>query len=238
VPSELRPPSPSAAFREGLVAFEPALLALNSLRLARQPRGSGRPLFVLPGFGAGDISTIPLRSYLRSLGHDARGWGLGQNTGEVATMVRIMLDKVDHAVSLHGGPIPLVGWSLGGVIAREVARERPDHIEQVITFGSPVVGGPKYTRVGERYRARGADLDAIERAVAERNRRLITVPITAIFTKGDGVVSWKACIDAISPNVEHVEVHTTHLGLGIHHEVFVIVAQRLQRHHAPRVSPG
>lgn len=225
--SDLRPPPRAAALREGLAAVEPALLAIHGWRLSRQPRGDGRPVIVLPGFGAGDISTIPLRRYLRSLGHDARGWRLGQNGGDVQALHGVMLDRVAAIVEHHGAAIPLIGWSLGGVIAREVARERPDLVEQVITFGSPVIGGPKYTRVGSAYRARGVDLDAVEREVAGRDERPITVPITAIYTKFDGVVAWQACIDTVSPHVEHIEVHTTHLGLGIHHEVFVIVAQRL-----------
>lgn len=227
--SELRPPSRGAALREGLAAFEPARLVLNGHRLVRQPRGTGRPALVLPGFGAGDISTVPLRSYLRTLGHDARGWGLGQNTGDVTTFVHSITDQLTTLVATSGHPVPLVGWSLGGVIAREVARDRPELVEQVITFGSPVVGGPKYTRVGEVYRARGIDVDAIAEHVDARNLRPITVPITAIYTKGDGVVAWQACIDRVNPRVEHVEVFTTHLGLGLHHEVFTEVARRLGR---------
>lgn len=227
MPDDLRPPSRSAAWRESLTVVEPALLAINGWKLARQPRGAGRPVLVFPGFGAGDISTIPLRRYLRSLGHDARGWGLGQNQGDVAALVPVVLDRVVRMAERKGHRVPLVGWSLGGVIAREVAREAPDAVEQVITFGSPVVGGPKYTRVGASYRARGVDLDQIEAAIAERDAVPITVPITAIYTKADGVVSWRACIDEISPRVEHIEVRTTHLGLGVHHEVFAVVAQHL-----------
>jgi pimeloyl-ACP methyl ester carboxylesterase len=226
-PDELRPPSSSSALREGLTAIEPVLLAANSLKLARQPKGDGRRVIVLPGFGAGDISTQPLRGYLRTIGYRPTGWGIGRNDGEVETLVRVMLDRISAASRAEGRPIPLLGWSLGGVIAREVARERPELVEQVITFGTPVVGGPKYTRVGATYAARGADLDAIEATVAERNRVPINVPITAIYTKGDGVVAWRACIDDFSPDVEHVEVRTTHLGLGLHHEVFAVVARKL-----------
>jgi hypothetical protein len=232
---DLRPPSRRAALLEGLTALEPARFAVNGLRVARQPRGNGRPVFVLPGFGAGDGSTSPLRAYLRGLGHDARGWGLGRNGGDVQGLTRAMLDKVERLADRSGAKVALVGWSLGGVVSREVARERPDLVEQVITFGSPVVGGPKYTRVGEVYRRRGHDLDQIEAIVDERNRRPITVPITAIYTRSDGVVAWQACIDRTNPDVEHVEVRTTHLGLGVHHEVFIEVATRLAR---PRRSAG
>lgn len=225
----IRPPSRRAVLREGLTAVEPALLALNGWKLARQPKGDRRAVLVLPGFGASDTSTIPLRRYLRSIGYDARGWALGQNTGDVAAYVRVMLDRVARIAGEQQRPVPLVGWSLGGVVAREVAREHPQVVEQVITLGSPVVGGPKYTRVGDTYRARGIDLDEIETAIAAREARPITVPITAIYSKHDGVVAWRACIDHLSPHVEHVEVNTTHLGLGIHHDVYVEVARRLHR---------
>lgn len=229
----IRPPSRQAFWREGLTAVEPALLALNGIKLARQPRGDQRAVVVLPGFGAGDLSTAPIRQYLRSIGYDARGWGLGQNTGNVASFVRTMIDLVAAVSAEQQRPVPLIGWSLGGVIVREVARERPDIVEQVITLGSPIVGGPKYTRVGQVYEARGADLDAIERVVASRNARPIRVPITVIYSKTDAVVAWQACIDHLNPQAEHVEVRTTHLGLGIHHDVFAEVAQRLNRLSAP-----
>ena len=233
----IRPPSRQAFWREGLTAVEPALLALNGLKLARQPRGDQRAVVVLPGFGASDLSTVPLRRYLRSIGYDARGWGLGQNTGGVVSFVRVMIDQVASIAAEQGRPVPLIGWSLGGVIAREVARERPDIVEQVITLGSPIIGGPKYTRVGEVYKSRGADLDAIEKVVESRNARPIRVPITAIYSKTDAVVAWQACIDHLNPQAEHVEVRTTHLGLGIHHDVFAEVARRLSRVPAPPRSP-
>jgi dienelactone hydrolase len=124
------------------------------------------------------------------------------------------------------GPVPLLGWSLGGVLARETARERPGLVSQVITMGTPVVGGPKYTLTARTYAARGADLDHIERMVAERNRVPITVPVTAIYSKNDGVVDWRACIDHHN-EVEHIEVRATHLGMGASAEVFDIVARRL-----------
>jgi pimeloyl-ACP methyl ester carboxylesterase len=123
--------------------------------------------------------------------------------------------------------VRLIGWSLGGFIAREVARERPAVIERVLTLGSPVVGGPKYTAVGHVYRRRGYDLDAIEAAVAARNRVPITVPVTAIYSRRDAIVSWQACIDEANPHVEHVEIDATHLGLGFNAAVYRIVAERL-----------
>jgi pimeloyl-ACP methyl ester carboxylesterase len=224
---ELRPPSRALALREGLTAFEPARLFLHGPRLALQPRGKGDPVVVLPGFGAGDLSTVPLRGYLRSLGHDVHGWGLGQNDGDVQRFVELLTVRVQRLAERHDRKVSLVGWSLGGVVAREVARDHPELVRQVITFGTPVIGGPRYTRAGAAYLQQGFDIDAVEAIIAERERTPITVPITAIYTKGDGVVAWRACLDHLNPQVEHIEVDTTHLGLGIHHRVFIELARRL-----------
>jgi pimeloyl-ACP methyl ester carboxylesterase len=220
MPPERRPSANRLVFGEGRVMLEPARLAMNSYKLATQPRGDGRSVLVLPGLAGTDTSTVPIRSYLRGLSYDARGWGLGQNDGNIRRFVREIVGQVQRINEQSGRQVPLVGWSLGGVISREVAKQVPDLIEQVITFGSPVIGGSRFARSGANGRA---------------------VPITAIYTKADGVVPWKACIDRVDPNVDHVEVDSTHLGLGVHHAVFVEVAQRLhrarkQRQAAERVS--
>ena len=197
--------------------------------LGRLPRGRGEPVLVLPGFGAGDGSTWALRAFLRSLGWDAHGWGLGINRGDVPALVRRVSTNVVEGAQRSGRRVRLVGWSLGGYLAREVARERPDAVERVVTLGSPVVGGPKYTVVAGLYRRRGYDLDAIEAEVEARNRTPIAVPVTAIYSRRDGVVAWQACVDRSTPDVEHVEVETTHVGLGFNATVYRVVAERLAR---------
>lgn len=182
---------------------------------------------VLPGFSAGDGSTRLLRQYLRSLGYRVAGWGLGVNHGNVRKLVPQVITRVIRRSERFGQAVSLIGWSLGGVIAREVARERPSVAQQVITFGTPVVGGPKYTATAEWYQRKGLDLDTFEAEVHERNQIPIDVPITAIYTKRDGVVSWKASIDRYNRHAEHVEVTGTHVGLGINPDVWRIIAQRL-----------
>ena len=126
--------------------------------------------------------------------------------------------------------VRLIGWGLGEYLAREAARERPDLAEHVITLGTPTVGGPKYTAVAEVYRRQGYDLDGIEAEVDARNARPLEVPITAIYSRSDAIVAWEACIDRVNPNVEHVEVRTTHVGLGFAPEVYRIIAERLAGH--------
>ncbi|MGH0031340.1 MAG: esterase/lipase family protein [Myxococcota bacterium] len=225
----IQAPSPVGLLGEARGLLELPNLLLRFPGLVRQPRGRGQRVLVLPGYGAGDASTGVLRAYVRYLGYRPLGWGLGRNDGEVPDLMPRVAERLDAVAREEGGPVGLIGWSLGGYLAREAARDRPGAAQQVITLGSPVVGGPKYTAVAEAYRRRGVDLDAIEAEVEARNRQPLETPVTAVYSRSDGVVAWQACIDRHAPNVEHVEVATTHLGLGFSPQVFAIIAQRLAR---------
>ena len=190
--------------------------------LLRAPRGHG-VVVDLPGWRAGEASNAPMRAYLRTLGYDARSWGLGINRGDprgaVARLTAVLARE-------HERPVALVGWSLGGLIAREIARASPERVRCVVTYGTPVVGGPAHTvasrfydeQTTRRASAAGASLDA---------SNPIEVPITAIYTRADGIVDWRACIDRASPDVRHLEVRSTHLGLGIDPDVWWAVARAL-----------
>ena len=156
-----------------------------------------------------------------------QGWELGRNRGDVPALVDQLRERVLALNSPE--PLHLVGWSLGGYLAREVARERPERVAQVITLGSPVVGGPKYTAAARTFRDKmGADLDAIEREVEARNGVPLLVPVTALYSERDSVVCPAACIDHNSPHVEHIRVDTSHAGFGFSPHVYSIVAQRLE----------
>ncbi len=224
---ELKTPSFLAAARESLSGLEFVRLAMAWPELSAQTRGHGEPVLVLPGYGASDASTFPLRRYLAWLGYDPRGWGLGRNTGNVREMLPQVADQVRQLKEQAGNPVDIIGWSLGGVIAREVARDYPDTVRQVVTLGSPVVGGAKYTSFGRLFARRGADLDEMEAKIAARETRPITVPVTSIYSKRDGIVGWQAAIDRHNAQVEHIEVRATHLGLGLSPEVFMIIARKL-----------
>ena len=213
--------------REAQAVLELARFPRHAAALERQPRRDGEPVLVFPGFGAGDASTFPLRSYLRWLGYQAEGWGIGTNRGDVPDLIPRVADLVEERAERAQRPVCLVGWSLGGYLAREAARERPAAVERVVTLGTPVVGGPKYTAVAAYYERQGIDLDEIEAGVEERNAVPLKVPVTAIFSRSDGVVAWEACIDYHSRDVEHVEVDSTHIGLGLSPDVYRIVADRL-----------
>lgn len=221
----ISPPSPGALLREALTPLQLWLLLLNTPALAMAPRGRGERVNVWPGFGAGNASTLILRSYLGFLGYRVKGWSLGNNNGDVLAQLDRL--KSDLLAENRSEPVTLIGWSLGGYLAREVARDCPDLVRQVVTLGSPVVGGPKYTAVAAAFARRGESMDDIERLVDARYDIPLRVPVTAIFSKADGVVAWQACIDERSPHVEHVEVYSSHAGLGFSPQAYRILADRL-----------
>lgn len=203
------------------------LLARPLLRTA--PKGDGHPVLVLPGLMAGDGSTRPLRGYLRELGYHVHGWRLGRNIGPTRSAVEGMGRRLLELSERHGRTISVIGWSLGGIYAREMARRRPDALRQVITLGTPFgASDPRETRA---YRAfeRFAHLhDQAEVAVRrEADRGPLPVPSTSIYSKLDGIVPWRACLDTPGPTSENVEVFGSHIGLGHNPAVLWVIADRL-----------
>ncbi len=222
------PPAGAALVAELVGGVAGLRLPAAAPRLARLPRGNGHVVIDIPGWKAPEITGAPLRGLLRALGYDARAWGLGTNTGSPERDARILAKAVTRAAGEHG-PVSLVGWSLGGVIAREVARAHPDAVRRVITYGTPIIGGPTHTLGAGSFGVAEAERITARTEKIDREDP-ITVPITAIFTRRDGVVAWRACIDHHSPGVEHVEVYSTHLGMGVDPDVWEVVARRLADH--------
>ncbi len=223
---EIRPPHGNKFLRESLTILQVPRLAFRTPSLLfRAPRGTQQPALLLPGLKSSDVSNAPMRSFLRQKNFATYGWGLGTNHGDVAGQLPAVIERVEDLFERRGEQISLVGWSLGGVLAREVARERPELVCQVITYGTPVVGGPLYTSVSGVYTEE--ERHQIAERVAARNRIPIDVPITAIYSKRDGIVAWRACIDDFSPDVTMLEVRSTHVGMGIDPDVWQIVSERL-----------
>ena len=215
-------PARASLANEARGLFELPRLVFSFPFLALKPRGWGQRVLVLPGYGAGDASTAVLQSYLRWLGYRAEGWGLGRNTGDVPALLPQVVERVEEMADAIGRPVPLVGWSLGGYFAREVARDLPDVVDRVITLGTPVLRRSEYAAA----------------TLHPRYHRPIERPITAIFSRADAVVPWERCIDQHSRDVEHVEVGTTHVGLGFSPEVFGIIADRLAGRSRPERDPA
>ena len=150
--------------------------------------------------------------------------------GGVPYLCDLATDRIRKRSEQLGSPVTLVGWSLGGYIAREVARDLPEQVAHVVTMGSPVVGGPKYTRAAAFFKKKGYNLDWIESESAKRDSKPIHQPITSVVSKADGIVDWRAAIDNVSPNVEHHYVKAQHLGMGFSKEVWQIALDSIREY--------
>lgn len=230
LPQEL--PSNTPRWYEVLAEARLSVELLDGLRLRKQllhnlPQGRGHPIMLLPGFGTSERAMGLLAKRLRALGYVVRQWGQGKNHGAVHKLVPPLKARISEWSAQLGQPISLVGWSLGGYMAREIARDIPQAVAGVVALGSPVVGGPKYTLTAKQYVKKGFDLDAIERDVAARDSVPIQCPVTMIFSRIDGVVSWPATIDRVTPQARHMEAKCSHLGMVFSPRVFRQIAHAL-----------
>ena len=226
------PPSMLLALTELPRALgEWASLPFASPMLAGAPRGDGHPVLVLPGFATTDASTKVLRKFLTRLGYDAHTWDLGRNLGHKA-IGREGEKLVARLRAIHeatGEKVSLVGWSLGGVMARLVAHKAPDAVRQVITLGSPFGGSPKSTTVWRAYEWMTGDRVDDARIVDQLSQHAgpPPVPSTAIWSRSDGVCAWQICREGEAPATDNIEVRGSHCGLGVNPSVLYAVADRL-----------
>jgi pimeloyl-ACP methyl ester carboxylesterase len=196
--------------------------------LQRAPAGDGHTVIVFPGLSASDASTVPLRRYLQSLGHDTAGWNQGFNFGPRAGVLGTIRRTIEEAAGASGRKVSLVGWSLGGVYAREMAKEMPHLVRCVVTLGTPFAAHPKSTnawRIYELTSGRSADEEH------EGNRDLPAappVPTNSIYSRSDGIVAWQGSIQrADHGQVENIEVIASHIGIGLNPSAWWAVADRL-----------
>jgi len=220
-----------------------ALGASLAVLLAMAPHGDGHPVLVLPGLLAGDPSTFGLRTYLGYLGYAVAGWELGRNIGPTRHVIDGLRRRVAEVADRHGRPMSVIGWSLGGIFAREIARERPDLVRQVITLGSPFQmqhpdEAPAY-KAYERFAFH--HVDPAELPPPEIVRPPLPRPTTAVYSRLDGLVSWRACLEETDGRRENVEVYSSHLGYGHNPAVLWVIADRLAQpdgHWAPFRPPA
>jgi hypothetical protein len=229
----------------GLIAASPMLRVVG--------RGDRHPVLVLPGFTASDRSTVPLRFILRGQGYWVHGWQLGQNLGPTPRVVEGLEARLREVYGRQERKVSIIGWSLGGIYARELARRHPDLVRQVVTLGSPF-----QMRFGDRSAATGLyeslsgrfDPEFLD-PILHRNgdADALLVPATAIYSRTDGVVRWYTCLERPGPQRENIEVRGSHSGLGVNPAVILAVTDRLAqregtwrafrppfglRHHYPR----
>ena len=210
--------------RAGL-EFASLLPTLPLLRMA--PAGDGHGVLVLPGFLAGDASTRALRVFLRQRGYHVHGWKLGTNLGPRDEIVAGLARRLAEVHARHGRKVSLVGWSLGGIFARELSRHFPDHVRQVITLASPFrdVMASNVPRLPGLHRP-PAQLAGVEDLMT-RLRQPIPVPSTAIWSRTDGIVAGRSCQEEPGPLRESIEVRTSHCGMGHHPATLLVIADRL-----------
>ncbi len=191
-------------------------------------QGDGHPVLVLPGFMATDTSTVPLRKYINDLGYAAYSWDLGRNTAKLK-FIDILLERIEEIYEEHGEPVSLIGWSLGGVFARQLAKVKPEVIRQVITLGSPFLGVHQPNNVAWVYNlvSGGKRIKDLDPELFENLPLPAPVPTTAIYTKEDGIVPWEMCIEEEDEIHQNIQVRGSHLGLGVNPSVLEIIANRL-----------
>lgn len=196
------------------------------------PKGDGHPVMVIPGLGAGDKSTQYIRRFFTNLGYDTHSWGLGRNLGPRNGLDHLMHQMVHRAENLYNATgekqISLIGWSLGGIYAREIAKSRPEIIRQVITLGTPFKGLSHGTNVGMLYEILSKDKNHRDPGLIEKIATPPPVPFTSIYSKTDGVVHWKSSIEDLGDFYENIEVPAaSHMGLGHNPISMYIIANRL-----------
>lgn len=229
LPPQLSKPTLLDILSEVRAPFEFASVVLHIRALSKAPIGDARAVMLVPGYLADDYSMRPLGTFLKYLGYDVYYTEMGRNMGKVNTDMLRLGDRVG-AVSrgLNGEKITLIGWSLGGVLTREAARLFPSIIQEVLTLGTPIVGGPKFTSVGDRYaKANNIDLEKFELDVHQRNSIGLTQPVTSIYSKSDGVVGWQASVDIYNQHAVNIEVDGSHMGLGVNPKVWLTIANIL-----------
>lgn len=225
-----RPPSRLLALTEpGRAMGELAsFYALRPL-LRHLPHGDGHGVLVLPGFMASDGSTRPLRSLLDDLGYQTSGWGLGRNIRVDEARIEAMAECLVRLWEQTGKQrVSIIGWSLGGVFARELAKMMPEKVRLVISLGSPISDDRNHTNARRLFEfLNGKEPQVMQNGNFQRLAEAPPVPTTSILTKADGVVHWRGSIQAEGEQTENIEVYASHCGMGANASVAYAIADRL-----------
>ena len=223
------PPSRTLLLLEGRALHELGAFMLLRPWLAAAPRGDGHPVLVFPGLLASDFSTQPLRSFLKAQGYAVHGWKQGRNLGLRPGVEDDMLARIEELHERHGRrKLSLVGWSLGGIYARQLAKRLPDKVRSVISLGSPFAGSPKATNAWQVYEyASGHSVEDDGHHSAGPLAEPPPVPTSSIFSRSDGVCAWQACLNEEGDRAENIEVYGSHCGLAHHPAAVYAVADRL-----------
>jgi len=223
------PPSKMLFAMEGFRALHELAAYYLCAPIIQRVGGDGHAVLVLPGLLASDDSTKRLRRYLDSIGFDAHGWQQGRNYGLRPRVEDRLIERIKKLRQTSGRSVSLVGWSLGGLYARQLAKILPHDVRSVITLGSPFAGDPKSTNAWRIYEAFNGRNESAVPHHAGSLAECPPVPTTAIFSRSDGVCAWEACRETPGPRAESIEVYGSHLGLGHNPAVLHAVADRLSQ---------
>jgi pimeloyl-ACP methyl ester carboxylesterase len=206
--------------------WEYGLTLLAQPWLNQLPDGDGHPVLVFPGLMASDASTKPLRRFLEGKRYTTYGWDHGSNLGPKEGVLEHCLARVRQLRRKHGRKLSLIGWSLGGIYARELAKDSPRDVRQVITLGTPFTGHPKATNAWRLYEiVTGHRIGAPE--IHEPLRVAPPVPTTSIYSRTDGVVAWQCSVQGPSERAENIEVEASHFGIGLNPLAWYAIGDRL-----------
>jgi pimeloyl-ACP methyl ester carboxylesterase len=193
------------------------------------PRGDGHPVIVFPGLAASDFSTAPLRTFLHRIGYVPHGWHQGINLGPREGVVEIAAEQVLKVFQNTGEPVSLIGWSLGGIYARELAKQVPHAVRTVVTLGTPFAGSPSATNAWWLYQIANGK-QSVNEAVQTGLKESPPVPTSSVYSKTDGIVAWQCSIQeaahAKAP-FENIELVASHFGIGFNALAWYVVADRL-----------
>lgn len=223
---KLKAPHALLLLLEGRAPWEYAAMVAAAPLLNRLPPGDGHPVIVFPGLTAGDLTTAPLRSFLRKRGYDVHAWGQGLNLGPREGVLERCQELAENVFRQHGRAVSLVGWSLGGLYAREVAKLLPDKVRCVVTLGTPFGGDPQANNAWRLYEWVSGQ-SVRDPALMARIEAAPTVPTTSIYSRSDGVVSWRCSLNADLPHTENIEVPASHVGMGMNPLALYALADRL-----------
>jgi pimeloyl-ACP methyl ester carboxylesterase len=230
-PSEaerLRPPGLGLLLAEMRGIFEFNATLMMSPFLMRASRGDGHPVLTLPGFLASDLSMAPMRRYLTELGYEPHAWRMGRNVGGVSRMRAALRDRLTEIYEGSRRKVSIVGWSLGGIYARDLALSAPRMVRYVVTLGSPFASDVRATNATRLYEALSGEVVDADPALRQALAGDLPVPTTSIYSRADGVVNWRTCLVRPSDTAENIEVYfASHIGLGVNPAALWAVADRL-----------
>ncbi|WP_280156184.1 alpha/beta fold hydrolase [Piscinibacter sp. XHJ-5] len=222
----IKAPNAFLMMLEGRAPWEYAAMVAAMPWLRKLPMGDGHPILVFPGLGAADFTTWPLRHFLEGRGYKTHPWQQGFNFGPREGVLEQCIEQARSIHDQHGRPVSLIGWSLGGIYAREVAKALPRQTRCVITLGTPFTGNPRATNAWRFYELVSGHRVGDPEVIAQV-RKPPPVPTTSIYSRTDGIVAWRCSVNDAGPLAENIEVHASHVGMGMNPIALYAVADRL-----------